>query len=106
MAESRVPPGTDGGKEASAVYTLGSSEGESARLLRQAEELSPSSRILLDRAGLRPGQSAAVTVRVPARLLQYWNDARGWVTAAGPRPLYVGPSERVAALATVVTVPG
>ena len=46
------------GQDASAVYSLGSSEGERARLQRQADELAPDSRALLDRVGLRPGQSA------------------------------------------------
>lgn len=46
------------GQDAGAVYSLGSSEGESARLQRQADELAPDSRALLDRIGLRPGQSA------------------------------------------------
>ena len=41
-----------------AVYALGSSRGESARLQRQAEELAPDSAVLLDRVGLRPGDSA------------------------------------------------
>ena len=41
-----------------AVYALGSSSGESARLQRQAEELAPDSTVLLDRVGLRPGDSA------------------------------------------------
>ncbi len=41
-----------------AVYALGSSGGESARLQRQAEELLPDSAVLLDRVGLRPGDSA------------------------------------------------
>jgi ubiquinone/menaquinone biosynthesis C-methylase UbiE len=45
------------GLDANAVYLLGSSEGETARLQRQADELTPDSRALLDRAGLRPGQS-------------------------------------------------
>jgi len=39
------------------VYALGSSPGESARLQRQAEELAADSAALLDRVGLRPGQS-------------------------------------------------
>ena len=43
---------------ANVVYTLGSSQDESARLLRQADELAPDSAALLDRVGLRPGQSA------------------------------------------------
>lgn len=57
VAESS-PPGTAVSRDANAVYSLGSSEGESARLLRQADELAPESQALLDRAGLRPGQSA------------------------------------------------
>ena len=46
------------GQDAGAVYPLGSSLGESARLQRQAEELAADSAALLDRVGLRPGQSA------------------------------------------------
>jgi len=59
MAESiQSTAGTGQGQDAQAVYSLGSSQGESARLKRQAEELAPESRALLDRVGLRPGQSA------------------------------------------------
>ena len=58
MAESiRPAPGTKG-QGANAVYALGSSPGESARLRRQAEELAADSAALLDRVGLRPGQAA------------------------------------------------
>ena len=46
------------GQDAGAVYALGSSLGESARLKRQAEELAVDSAALLDRVSLRPGQSA------------------------------------------------
>jgi hypothetical protein len=42
---------------------------------------------------------------VPERQPQYWEDARGWVTAPGKRQLYVGSDERVSALAATVTVP-
>jgi SAM-dependent methyltransferase len=45
-------------QDANAVYALGSSPGESTRLQRQAEELAADSSTLLDRVGLRPGQSA------------------------------------------------
>jgi SAM-dependent methyltransferase len=45
-------------QDATAGYALGSSPGESARLQRQAEELAADSTALLDRVGLRPGQSA------------------------------------------------
>jgi SAM-dependent methyltransferase len=55
---SRPAAGSKAGQDANAVYSLGSSEGESARLQRQAGELAPDSRALLDRIGLRPGQSA------------------------------------------------
>ena len=40
------------------MYALGSSAGETARLQRQAGELGGDSAALLDRVGLRPGQSA------------------------------------------------
>lgn len=49
-------PGAD--QDANAVYSLGSSRGESGRLQRQADELADVSRALLDRIGLRPGQRA------------------------------------------------
>jgi ubiquinone/menaquinone biosynthesis C-methylase UbiE len=60
MTGSFRPPTADspGGQDANAVYPLGSSTGESARLQRQADELAPDSAALLDRVGLRPGQSA------------------------------------------------
>jgi ubiquinone/menaquinone biosynthesis C-methylase UbiE len=41
-----------------AVYSLGSSGGETERLQRQADELAPESEAVLDRVGLRSGQSA------------------------------------------------
>jgi hypothetical protein len=52
------PAASAAGQDANAVYSLGSSAGESARLQRQADELGPASAALLDRAGLRPGHSA------------------------------------------------
>lgn len=66
MAESRL--GAEAGEptadasavgrssdDPNAVYALGSSSSESARLQRQADELAPDSSALLDRVGLRPG---------------------------------------------------
>jgi ubiquinone/menaquinone biosynthesis C-methylase UbiE len=41
-----------------AIYALGSSSGESARLERQAEELAPDSAVLLDSVGMQPGDAA------------------------------------------------
>ena len=59
MAEPARPvTGTAPGQDPNAVYALGSSPGESARLQRQADELAADSAALLDRTGLRPGQSA------------------------------------------------
>jgi ubiquinone/menaquinone biosynthesis C-methylase UbiE len=51
-------PATHADPDPNAVYALGSSTGESARLQRQAAELAPDSSALLDRIGLRPGDSA------------------------------------------------
>jgi SAM-dependent methyltransferase len=53
-----VAAGSGEGDDANAIYALGSSEGESARLQQQADELAPDSAALLDRAGVRPGQAA------------------------------------------------
>ena len=49
---------TEPGQDANALYSLGSNHAESARLQRQADELAPDSRALLDRVGLRPGHRA------------------------------------------------
>ena len=57
MDES-LRPAADIDRGANAVYALGSNAGESARLQRQAGELGTDSAALLDRVGLRPGQSA------------------------------------------------
>lgn len=59
MAESGGrATGLEPDQDANAVYALGSSPGESARLQRQADELAADSAALLDKVGLRPGQSA------------------------------------------------
>jgi ubiquinone/menaquinone biosynthesis C-methylase UbiE len=59
-----VAGGSEGGRSSvataedpNAVYALGSSSGESARLQRQAEELAPDSAVLLDWVGVRPGDT-------------------------------------------------
>ena len=53
----RPATGTIPEQDPNVVYALGSSPGESARLQRQADELADDSAALLDRVGLRPGQS-------------------------------------------------
>ena len=58
-----------------------------------------------DRITLRPGQSQTVLLHIPGRQLQYWNTlSSSWVTATGPRPLYVASNERATQLATTITV--
>jgi ubiquinone/menaquinone biosynthesis C-methylase UbiE len=58
MGEAIQPATGTTGQDPNAVYPLGSSRGESARLQRQAGELAADSAALLDRVGPRPGQSA------------------------------------------------
>jgi ubiquinone/menaquinone biosynthesis C-methylase UbiE len=53
-----VPSAGEPNIDPNAVYALGTSSSESARLQRQADELEPDSAALLDRVGLRPGDSA------------------------------------------------
>jgi ubiquinone/menaquinone biosynthesis C-methylase UbiE len=53
-----APRTGEAGIDPNAVYALGASADESARLQRQADELAPESAALLDRVGLRPGDSA------------------------------------------------
>ena len=48
-----------------------------------------------DRIHLAAGRSQTVKIRVPLRSLQYWSvQSRRWVTGAGSRTVYVGPSSR------------
>lgn len=53
-----TPSAGEADVDPNAVYALGSSGSESARLERQADELAPDSAALLDRVGLRPGDRA------------------------------------------------
>jgi ubiquinone/menaquinone biosynthesis C-methylase UbiE len=56
-SEAQGAVGSGGSIDANEVYALGSSVGESVRLQRQADELSPDSAVLLDQLGLGPGDS-------------------------------------------------
>jgi beta-glucosidase len=48
-----------------------------------------------ERVKLEPDEERMVTVRLDARRLGYWSeDADGWVTPAGSKPIYVGSSSR------------
>jgi SAM-dependent methyltransferase len=53
-----VQPAAGRGPDASTVYALGASQGESDRLVRQPDELAAYTAVLLERVGLRPGHSA------------------------------------------------
>jgi predicted methyltransferase len=57
--------GVTPGPDPNVIYALGSSPGESARLQRQGDELADDSAALLDRVGLRPGQSVIDLGRGP-----------------------------------------
>ncbi len=87
------------GDEVPQVY-LGAPAGPSAGVAFADRALAAYGRITL-----RPGQTQLVVLHVPARQLQYWDTtASNWVTATGPRPLYVASSERATQLATTITV--
>jgi hypothetical protein len=73
MAEpAQSPAGAIQGQDPNVVYALGSSPGESARLQRQADELADDSAALLDRVGLRPGQSVIDLGCGPQRNSMSW----------------------------------
>jgi beta-glucosidase len=58
-----------------------------------------------DRVELAPGESKAVQVHIPRRLLSYWSvDKKAWQVATGRRPVYVGASSRDIRLTGAVTV--
>jgi beta-glucosidase len=58
-----------------------------------------------ERVSLSPGQAKTVTLEAPARSFQYWSVAAGrWMTAAGPRTIYVGRSSRDLPLQAVTNI--
>jgi hypothetical protein len=78
MAESIRPATGTTGHDVTAVYALGSSLGESARLHRPAEELAADSAALLDRVGLRPGQAAIDLGCGPRGIVDLLAERAGW----------------------------
>ena len=51
--------------------------------------------VAFDRVHLNAGETKALTLHVPSRLLEYWSTkANRWVRTAGPRKLQVGASSR------------
>ena len=48
-----------------------------------------------DRIAVQPGETSTVTLHVARRSLEYWSISAGrWMTATGPRTVYVGASSR------------
>ena len=91
MAESIRPATGTGSQDATAIYALGSSPGESARLQQQAEELAADSAALLDRVGLRPGQAAIDLGCGPRGILDLLADRvtpAGWVVGLDADPAH------------------
>jgi SAM-dependent methyltransferase len=76
-ADKTVTATADGGSapDPNAIYALGSSQEESARLRRQSEELRPYAAELLGQLGLRPGQTAIDMGCGPAGILDLLADA-------------------------------
>jgi hypothetical protein len=56
------------------------------------------------RAHVGAGASIDLSIRVPARQLQYWSTTQGWTTATGPRDLVVGSDVRRVALTQTINV--
>jgi beta-glucosidase len=85
--------GTDTGSTVPQVY-LGAPSTQPAGIQFAVRQLAA-----YDRATLRPGQSAQVTVNVPVRQLQYWDPvSQKWITATGSRTVYVGTADSLASL--------
>jgi SAM-dependent methyltransferase len=77
-------------------YPLGSSSDESARLRSQSDQLRPQAVALLDRIGLRPGQSAIDLGCGPSGILELLSTAVG----SGGRVVGVDANPELIALAT------
>jgi ubiquinone/menaquinone biosynthesis C-methylase UbiE len=87
------------GPDPAAVYALGRDPAESARLQGQSEELRPESVALLDRIGLKPGQSALDLGCGPRGILDLLSAAvspGGSVTGLDADPAHVAMAGRFA----------
>ncbi|MBV9422509.1 MAG: methyltransferase domain-containing protein [Solirubrobacterales bacterium] len=85
-----------------AVYSLGSSPGESQRLKRQADELALESETLLDRVRLRPGDSAIDLGCGPRGIIELLHDRvspRGRVVGLDSDPAHVAMASELVASA-------
>lgn len=78
-------------EDARAVYSLGSSSGETARLRQQADELAADSTLLLDRVGVQPGKRAIDLGCGPRGILDLLAERvgpSGWVTGLDADPAH------------------
>lgn len=70
-------------------------------------QFAPKALAAYTRVTLGAGDSKRVIIRVPERQLQYWSTATSaWVTATGPRAVYVSSDERTNVLQTGITITG
>ena len=71
----------------------------------QSGEFAVHTLVAFDRVHLAAGASRTVTIRVPARRLNFWSEsASKWTRATGPRPVLVGGSSRDLPLETVAQI--
>lgn len=88
-----------GSVDANAVYSLGSSAGESSRLQRQAEELRDAATALLDRTALGPGTAAVDLGCGPRGILDLLSDRvgpTGHVVGVDTEPAHVAMATELA----------
>jgi ubiquinone/menaquinone biosynthesis C-methylase UbiE len=93
-------PATGPAADPNAVYALGSSSEESARLQRQADELAGESAALLDRVGLGPGDRALDLGCGPRGILEMLSDrvaGNGWVVGVDADPAHVAMASELVA---------
>ena len=109
----KVTPATDGGLDvAFEVKNTGSAASDEVPQVylsrpetTQAGDFAEHALAAFDRIHLNPGQSNAVTLHVPLRLLQYWSiEKSSWVKATGPRFILAGSSSRNLPLTEKVTI--
>ena len=98
MAQETMDPQTV--VDPNAVYSLGTSAGESQRLKRQADELASESEALLDRVQLRPGDSAIDLGCGPRGIIELLHDRvspGGRVVGLDSDPLHVAMASELVA---------
>lgn len=109
---TQLAPGAIAEQASAAVYTIGSNPAERARLRRQADELRPHSKALLDRVGVKAGWNALDLGCGPRGALEFLAERvgpTGHVTGLDFDPEHVTQARAVAAdhgLTNVAVVQG